>query len=64
MSQKFSVFADQSLATFFAAGCDKFGDGNAKAAPPKPIGDRASDDRLADAGVGAGDEKAGDGDGI
>jgi hypothetical protein len=30
----------------------------------KPIGDRAGNDRLADTGVGAGDEKAGDGESI
>src|SRR5256714_15599886 len=62
--EEFGIFADESFARSHAAGRDWFANGDGRAAPREPLGDGGGDHRLADAGVGAGDEKAGNGNGI
>ena len=62
--EKFRILTDQSLAAIAAAGGDRFADGDDGTPPREPLGDRAGDNGFPDAGVGAGDEQAGDGDGV
>jgi hypothetical protein len=58
MRQKFRVLAHQSLAPVHATGGDGFADRDAKLGAAQTIGDRPGHQRLADAGVGAGDEQS------
>ena len=61
--EELGVFGDEAFAAMDAAGGDGFADGDLRAAAGEPLADGAGDEGFADAGVGAGDEEAGDGDG-
>ena len=63
VGEEFGVFADQSFATMDAAGAGGFENCDAIVLLVENLRDRSSDDGFADAGVGAGDQEGGDGDG-
>jgi hypothetical protein len=59
--EKLGVFADESFPPMHAPAAARLAHGHASPPPPEPIRDRTGDNGLANAGVGAGDEQAGDG---
>ena len=58
VGEEFGVRTDQPLPPPLAPRRDGLEHGNPRAAPPKPVRDRARDHSLADARIGPGDEQA------
>src|ERR1700722_16666245 len=59
--QKLRILAHQPLAAVHAARGHRLADRDLRAAADEPLRNRAGDDGLSNAGVGAGDEEAGNG---